>query len=425
MIKFDSEPSGGSEPGKPSNLLKFPPEASTKTLLLEMRERIINSDRIYFLANQEGIGDGVISSAYFKAFMSGLNLICQQEGVSVPQVTFVTNRNHDGLFNGIAQTYQNVTVMEADAPEKYVRRLPTGSMQGINVMVLDFAGFFGDHDMVRGARPKTPEIVTETDGGINITTLKYLFGSAINNYKYNDKITGTQTRYADFVEDLLSLQRNTISPELAQPELVLPEDEQEIYNAVRERNNLPASSRAGGTRDDEITVGIEASYEAKTYPVEQWIEVIQKLHDLHPNFRFNILYRRITGDQGDQREQQLMSLLRSNGVDSYCGLVSGSLVEVAIFLKHQRAMLGNDTGASHISGAMGTPAIALEEPFGPWNDMNMWRSTGYLHYLDFNNAGVLKPREGIILGLHGNAHIGKFPPSFIVQSFEETLALAS
>jgi lipopolysaccharide heptosyltransferase II len=120
-----------------------------------------------------------------------------------------------------------------------------------------------------------------------------------------------------------------------------------------------------GVNDSSKLVGLipTGGYESKKWPVEYYTETARRLFETH-NAQVMVFW-------GNQNEEQDAQRIASEAGKQVHALPKQTLRHTAALLKQCKLVIGNDSGPTHIAGAVGTRVIALYGPsnhlsHGPW-----------------------------------------------------------
>ncbi len=142
------------------------------------------------------------------------------------------------------------------------------------------------------------------------------------------------------------------------------------------RDNISRARQESALAADEPFVLLHpgSGGRAKCWPIENWLRLSQELHQLH--FHVALLLGPI---EEELWPEEIISRLASAGK-----IIRGKTVpELAALLAASHMFVGNDSGVSHLSAAVGTPTLAI---FGP-TDPTLWRPLGpSAHTLGGNGA---------------------------------------
>lgn len=313
-------------------LVKDPAEGAAA--LREASDAFRTSDEIYVVLGG-AIGDAVISTAYVKAIEESLRVA----GKNTP-ITVIVNQDHGNLYDGLASA--NVTIKTAPRGQgaQTMQALLAASSQQ-HPIIFDFEHFLNEG----------PTIEKTTQGAKNITTLNNLFPAAIEMYN-ND--TDPQRRYASFMEELLSLPASSIDANKAKPTVTLPANADAMYDALASKTGIDKAN------PNQIAIVVEASVPGKRYSMDKWAALIEKMKTEYPGYQFNVIFNSAASPaSGAYAKTDIESSLSAHGVLGDCHIIDGGdasvvgeLMDLAALFKHQKLVLGNDTGLGHIAGAL-------------------------------------------------------------------------
>lgn len=125
-----------------------------------------------------------------------------------------------------------------------------------------------------------------------------------------------------------------------------------------------------------IAIAPGANWVAKTWPKENFILLIKKLHK-NKNFRDSIFM--LIGSKDEYKIGAFIkSFCEKENVQNLIG--KPTLIELYFFLKRCKLFLGNDSGLMHLSALVGIPTIGLFGPsdkdqYHPWGKKTLAIST--------------------------------------------------
>lgn len=229
-----------------------------------------------------------------------------------------------------------------------------------NILTLDF---HGEHD----GPPSLDS--AETSAGGQITTLARLNRAALRSYAAR----GPEQRYAAFFRDLFRLPPGSLNRAEAQPRIYLPAADVARY---------PQLARAFGLDMDAILIAcfFQSVVAAKCY--ERWDEVMA-LIAAHVGQRFpgrRVNFFVACGPDTNQpvhREDLAAILGGFTGYQKNARVVvvtTPSLLDLAVILRQATLALANDSGPSHLAGALTIPTITPYLP-GTVYSKQVWAST--------------------------------------------------
>ena len=214
-------------------------------------------------------------------------------------------------------------------------------------------------------------LVKNGDAERSHTLLARLFRVGVRSYAQR----GPVRRYADFVEELFTLPKGIIDDEHAQPRILLSAEDDARYAILASELGLDAQAI-------QIMCFFQSVVLAKCY--ERWDEVMlllcEYLAKYFPPQKVEFLIACGPDDDlpmGFKKADMEAWLQDFTGVNNNaCVLVrtTSSLRDLAILTKHATLTLANDTGPSHIAGALSTPTVT---PYLPGNlySKHVWSST--------------------------------------------------
>lgn len=129
---------------------------------------------------------------------------------------------------------------------------------------------------------------------------------------------------------------------------------------------------SGWIPDQAIHVSVNASHSLKEWPLDRWIEFVQRFLSSHPGWHVVA-----TGSPGG-REQLRLEQLRERVGDPRLLLPGRPLgiQALAAVLKRTRLHVGADSGGLHLAVGVGTPTVSL---FRSYHDASSWMPCGPLH----------------------------------------------
>ena len=203
-----------------------------------------------------------------------------------------------------------------------------------------------------------------TSNGKSITTVNDLFAPAIQ--LYNNETDG-ERRYTHFIEEILGLSPDIISPVESRFKVSPPVNNDQVYRNVSARYGIDRSK-------EQVGIVVEASMDEKRYAMDHWLEVIQKLAVEKPSAEYSIIYNENSGNPNFSKAS-INALLSSlpNNIRRKVHLVSGTMSEITSVISHQSLLLSNDTGLAHLGANLenGPKVVSLHVPrFSP----NLWVS---------------------------------------------------
>lgn len=333
---YSSEPFGESE--------------SAKKALETLNHSINSSTNLYIVLGGGPIGDAVVSTAYVRAIQQALNYLGKN-----PHITLIVNETHGNIFQGL--TSSNLTIQKVKPGEGGKTAYDIATESGQTSTILDFEQYAGN-----------PSVDSREASGNQITTATNLLRAAIE--LYNQKID-SNTRYARFIEDLLSLPPNTLDSHQAIPLVKLPDDQENTFDNLASKFGIDKTKQ-------QIAILIEASSPSKRYKPDNWIEVVSKIADEYPDYQFNFICNPSSKLPG-YTTTDIESLLNKRGLSKNGRVVYGDIDEMTVFLAHQKLVLTNDTGLGHIAGAVekGPPVLTVFLPKGP--PPSFWLSSPRQH----------------------------------------------
>ncbi|HLG63678.1 MAG TPA: glycosyltransferase family 9 protein [Ktedonosporobacter sp.] len=317
------------------------------------------------------LGESIVGTAFLEGILLALDCL----HINDVDISIVVDENVVELFD--EELYQarfsrqiNVFQAPSDATNN-IWKLPAYHPGQDNIMIMDFHGANDgapylqvDQEMLTHSNEPSSRMRT-------VTTLSHLFRVAVRSYVHR----GPYRRYADFIEELLSLPEGSIDSYKVQPNLLLSAHDEARYPYLVETSGLNPEAM-------QIVCFFQSVVIAKCYP--RWDEVIALIHDYFarnfPTQKLDFLIA--CGPDAQQPE----GLKQSDVQDDYGNLLKGqtnarilvhtidSLRDLAVIVKHATFVLSNDTGPAHISGALHIPTIV---PYLPGNvySKQVWASS--------------------------------------------------
>jgi hypothetical protein len=259
---------------------------------------------------------------------------------------------------------------------------------------------------LHGAHDGMPYL-EEADGDM---ALMHLSRAGIRCYARHKQLR----RYADFIQDLLSLPPGAVDPRLAQPRIRLGALARARY-----------SSLAQAVRWHEEALHIVCFFQsivtAKCY--QRWDEVLAALTDLvarqWPNRQMEILLA--CGPEEQQPAGFHMSDLKASFA-GFTGTRRNALVRVeqipllcdlAVLLSRASLVLSNDTGPGHLAGALSIPTITPFLPGGVYSK-EVWASSLWHHGVTLEPSPFTTREIESAVIWDDTAVIDRVPPESIV-----------
>jgi ADP-heptose:LPS heptosyltransferase len=320
--------------------------AEGQKVIETLSRQLSNADRIY-ISLGGAVGDAIIGANYVAALSEGVKALNK----NIP-ITVVINDEHRDLFAQMGSNI-NIEVAKRGEAKNHIQELANDRS--------DMAPIIFDFEHYSNNRPQMSQV---TSNGKTITTVNDLFAPAIQ--LYNNETDG-ERKYTHFIEEILGLNQDLISPDSARFKVSLPINNDQIYRSM--------SSRYGIDRNKEqVGIVVEASIDEKRYPMNRWIELIQKLAAEKPAAEYSIIYNENSGNANFSKAaiNTLLATLPSN-LRRKVHLVSGNLSEITSVISHQNVLISNDTGLAHLGANLesGPKVVSLHVPrFSP----NLWVS---------------------------------------------------
>jgi len=335
-----------------------------QAILGKIKQLFQQTDEVIFhLGGKAGrLGECIVGTGLLEATMLAL----VANGKAATPISIVVDEGIMELFHEQLYQEQYWPKIRVISSTKYMSEIKAQQTNSKHVLVLDF---HGGHDGL-------PVLQVEDAGmGRSRAVLANLFRVGVRSYAQR----GPARRYADFVEELLTLPEGVIDGERAQPRLLLsPEDDARYILLANELGLDPQAI--------QIVCFFQSVVLAKCY--ERWDEVMLLLCEyLAEHFpRQKVDFLLACGPDNMQPEGfkkadmaawlQDFTGINHNARVLVCAL--SSLRDLAILTKHAMLVLANDTGPGHIAGALGIHTIT---PYLPGNlySRRVWSSTPWHH----------------------------------------------
>ncbi|GHO92936.1 hypothetical protein KSF_029840 [Reticulibacter mediterranei] len=280
----------------------------------------------------------------------------------------------------------------------------------------------GQHLLVcdlHGAHDGMPSLHREKLANVegNIITLSHLFRVGVRSYAQR----GPQRRYADFVETLLGLPAGAIDGTLAQPRIRLGPEDEARYPVLAEQYQFEPDAL-------HIICFFQSVVIAKCY--WRWDEVMaQFCRYMAQHFSQQKISFLIACGPDELHPEGLRQADFSEEFGAFSGTNNNAMVRVgspaslrdlAILAQHSSLALSDDTGPSHIAGAVQVPTIT---PFLPGNiySHTIWSSTLWHRGVTLEpNPFSYQQIEAAILW-NRTAIIDSIPPELLVAEAIKSL----
>ncbi len=178
---------------------------------------------------------------------------------------------------------------------------------------------------------------------------------------------------------------------------IIPDKQAAIYSlspspAERESTNRKLNLQTSNSRVICVNMNAGAASLERRWPGNRFIEVLQKLANQYPVFRFVC----IGNEQEREYVQQYLDTAPElqDRVTNCAGMLT--LGELAALLEHSVLLLTNDTGPMHVAASLGTPMVALFGPespgfYGPRGNMKIiYKSLACSPCLNIYNAKLFE-----------------------------------
>jgi len=255
----------------------------------------------------------------------------------------VVNDAHKELFASMSPNI-NVEVARRGEAKTHIQEL-VDERNDQAVIAFDFEHYSNNR----------PQLSQTDSNGKTTTTVHDLFAPAI--HLYNNETDG-EKRYTHFIEDMLSLHRDSIVPSGARFTVALPINNEQIYRGVANKYGIDRNR-------EQVGIVVEASLDEKRYPLDKWLEVINMLATEKPGAEFSMIYNESSGNPRFSRTAMESSLSALPvHIRRKVHLIPGSIEEIVSVISHQTLLLSNDTGFAHIAAhlAHGPKVITLHVP---------------------------------------------------------------
>lgn len=302
--------------------------------LQEAKDAFNQADTIYFVLGG-AIGDSVIATAYLRGIQEAL----RQQGKNTP-ITIVANQDYGNLFDGLATGNINIIKAPRGAGLSIANNAIRNS-SNTSPLIIDFEHY----------RDENPSI--EKDQRTGTTTIKNLLGPSIELYNNN---TDGERRYSHAIEELFSLNRDSIPPQEARPLIPLPANKDALYQSVAQRCGVDT------TNQNQIGIVVEGSRPGKRYSLDNWTQVISEMSTQRPEYQFNIFYNANNPQPGYGKRDIEQAIQRAGLTNVH--LIEGTLEESVSLMDKQKLVLSNDTGFAHIAASLenGPKAVTVFTP---------------------------------------------------------------
>ncbi len=302
--------------------------------LQEAKDAFGQADSIYFVLGG-AIGDSVIATAYLR----GIEEALRQQGRNTP-ITIIANQDYGNLFDGLARG--NVSIIKAPRGtglSTAERNIATAASS--SPLIIDFEHYRDENPAI------TKDLLTGT------TTISNLLGPSIELYNNN---TDRERRYSHVIEDLFSLNKDSIPPQEARPSIPPPANKDRLYQAVAQRCGIDMNNQ------NQIGIVVEGSRAGKRYSLDNWTQVISEISAQKPGYQFNILYNANNPQSGYGRVDIERAIARAGLTNVH--IIEANLEESVSLMDKQKLVLSNDTGFAHVAASIenGPKAVTIFTP---------------------------------------------------------------
>jgi hypothetical protein len=325
------------------------------------------------------------------AFLEGMLSLLAQLGKSGTPITVFVDGEAPSLFDDVTyadQFWPSIhfqPVAGRALIDGHANASDATAHEPRHLLALDF----------HGAHEGIPYLQQHETATSSETTLAQVHRVAVRSYAHR----GPPQRYAAFLEDLFGLPEGALDDLKAQPRVRLNAHDLARY---------PELAREYGLNDDvtRIVCFFQSIVAAKCY--ENWDDVMTAIsehwaHD-YPSQRLEFFIACGPNDDQPVRCEDLAAYFAGfTGVEGNAHVIvatTPSLRDLAILLSHAALCLSNDTGPSHLAGALHVPTIA---PFLPGDiyPMRVWASTLWHHGVTLSSdAFTFAEIENAILNSH-------------------------
>ncbi len=315
------------------------------------------------------LGEGVVSTALLEGTLQALSFA----GKVGTFVHIIIDAGLAALFD--EQLYQEkywpeITITFSDQSSSIQATL-VSEVINQHILVLDF---HGANDGLPTLQIEEGDMLSTEDMS-KVTLVTQLFRVAVRDYAQR----GPVRRYADFIEDLFALPAASIDGALVQPCILLTDAENVRYQFLATDFALDPAAL-------QIMCFFQSVVLAKCY--ERWDEVLQLFctyvaaHD--PGQKIDFLLA--CGPDADLPEgfkkadmaEWLQDFTGVNGNTRVLVRSTSSLRDLALLTSHAALALSDDTGGSHIAGALGIPTVTIYLP-GNIYAQHIWSSSLWHH----------------------------------------------
>jgi len=311
------------------------------------------------------LGETVVATALLEGVLLGLRTLGR---VGVPV--------HIAVDGPAAELFDAATYREQHWPEIEVVPLPAAigaadassaalvrTLPGRRPLVFDL---HGGHDGMPAL-----EIAGEHDvGGQRIATCTRLFRTGVRAYAAH----GPARRYADFVEDLLNLDADSVDGERAQPTLAIAAEREDAQAISRRYDLRPGTLRIAGIFQSVVPAKCYGHWEAVLDGV------CRHVAERVPGAAVDVVLACGPDEQNPEGvrladlEAELGAFTGTGGNARVRVVRTETLRDLAALLARAALVLANDTGPGHVAGALGVPTVTPYLP-GEVYSRRVWASS--------------------------------------------------
>ena len=131
-----------------------------------------------------------------------------------------------------------------------------------------------------------------------------------------------------------------------------------ITSEGRERADDLLTNESNVQHNSFVLINPGSDWPAKRWFIERYAEVVKKLVNLFPNFKFGVI--------GTKEERKLAAVIKEAGEENVFILSGKTTLEVLPAILEQASLvITNDSGPAHIARAVKTPVVILAGPGFP------------------------------------------------------------